>query len=193
MRIDSTNKHGVMQLLKEGKILYVKSCAGNRAGIWKIVLFGEFVIYDDQQGFKCECDVSACIKYNFWDQILCNENGEGVSLEHYGQEVSSAKSTLHKHYDMIVKWASDPERYEVQWKNISGVWVDVTHPVWKESDEYRFKPAGQLKRQVIFNIAGDKPHILSIDFYASEEDFKSVYSSPDVAFIAWYEATAFKG
>ena len=102
----------------------------------------------------------------------------------------SATGTLHPHYDMIVRWASDPEKYKVQWKNISGVWVDVDHPVWRGSDEYRFKPEGQLKRQVIFRIAEEKPHILSIDFYASEEEFKSVYSSPDVEFIAWYEATA---
>lgn len=72
-------------------------------------------------------------------------------------------------------------------------WLMLTTLFGGGSDEYRFKPEGQLKRQVIFRIAGDKPHILSIDFYASEEDFKSVYSSPDVVFIAWYEATAFKG
>ena len=26
-------------------------------------------------------------------------------------------STLHPHYDMIVRWASDPEKYKVQCKN----------------------------------------------------------------------------
>ena len=199
MRIDNTNKYGVLQLLKEGRTLYVKSYATDTE-IWKIKLGGEFVIYDHQQGYRSHCDVSDCIKYNFWDQVLCNEYNEQVSLEYYKQEVVAeansditATSTLHPHYDMIVRWASDPEKYKVQWKNSSGVWVDVDHPVWRESDEYRFKPVGQLKRQAIFRIAEEKPHVLSIDFYASEEDFKSVYSSPDVEFIAWYEATAFKG
>lgn len=140
MRIDDTNKHEVMQLLKEGKTLYVKSYAGNIAEVWKIALFGEFVIYDDQQGFKCECDVSACLKYNFWDQILCDENGKGVSLGYYEQEVISAKGTPHKHYDMIVKWACEPGKYKVQWKDYCGSWVDVSAPGWHEGDEYRFKP-----------------------------------------------------
>ena len=196
MRIDSTNKHGVVQLLKEGKTLYVKSYADNVTETWKVGLFGEFVIYDDQQGFKCECDLSACIKYDFWGQILCNEHNEEVSLDYYKQEDAledlAATGTLHPHYDMIVRWASDPEKYQVQWKNISGVWVDVATPIWRGKDEYRFKPVGQLKRQAIFRIDTEKPHILSIDFYASEEEFKSVYSSPDVAFIAWYEATAYR-
>ena len=202
MRIDNTNKYGVLQLLKEGTTLYVKSCAGADDVTWKVVLSGESVSYDDQQGFKCGCDVSACIKYNFWDQILCDEHNEEVSLDYYKQEVAveaegsesdiPATGTLHTHYDMIVRWASDPEKYRVQWKNRSDVWVDVDHPVWRGSDEYRFKPVGQLKRQAIFRIAGEKPHILSIDFYASEEEFKSVYSSPDVTFIAWYEATAYR-
>ena len=199
MRIDNTNKYGVMQLLKEGKTLYVKSYDTGTV-TWKVALSGNSVIYDDQQRFKCGYDVSSCIEYNFWDYVLCNEYGEQVSLEYYKQEVIAeadpditTTSTLHPHYDMIVRWASDPEKYKVQWKNFSGVWVDVDHPVWRGSDEYRFKPESQLKRQVIFNIAGDKPHILTIDFYASEEDFKSVYSSLDVSFIGWYEATAFGG
>lgn len=199
MRIDNTNKYGVMQLLKEGKTLYVKSYAGGITETWKIALAGTSILYDDQQGFKCECDVSACIKYNFWDQILCNEYNEEVSLDYYKQEVAAeansditATGTLHPHYDMIVKWASDPEKYQVQWKNLSGVWVDVDHPVWRGSDEYRFKPEGQLKRQVIFRIAGEKTHLLSLDFYASVEDFKKAYAVPDVIFIAWYEATAFR-
>lgn len=202
MRIDNTNKYGVMQLLKEGKTLHVKSYAGADDVTWKVALSGESVLYDDQQDFECECDVSACIKYDFWDQTLCNERGEEVSLDYYKQEVAveaegnesgiAATGTLHPHYDMIVKWASDPDKYQVQWKNLSGVWVDVALPAWRGGDEYRFKPVGQLKRQAIFRIAGEKPHILSMDFYASEEDFKSVYSSPDVAFIAWYEATALR-
>lgn len=199
MRIDNTNKYGVMQLLKEGRTLYMKSYDTDTV-TWKVALSGNSVIYDDQQRFKSGCDVSSCIEYNFWDYVLCNEGGEEVSLEYYKQEVAveanpdlTATGTLHPHYDMIVRWASDPEKYPVQWKNSSGVWVDVDLPVWVGGDEYRFKPEGQLKRQVIFRIAGEKPHVLSIDFYASEEDFKSVYSSPDVAFIAWYEATAFKG
>ena len=153
MCIDSTNKHVVVQLLKEGKTLY-----------------------------------------------LCNEHNGGVSLDYYKQEDAleadsgiAATGTLHPHYDMIVRWASDPEKYQVQWKNLSGVWVDVAHPVWKAGDKYRFKPEGQLKRQVIFKMAGEKPHILSLDFYVSEEEFKHVYSSSDVTFIAWYEATAFRG
>lgn len=200
MRIDSTNKYGVLQLLKGSRTLYMKSYEDTDTVTWKVALSGEFVFYDDQRGIKCDCEVSACVRYNFWNYVLCNEHGEEVSLEYYKQEVAAeansditATGTLHPHYDMIVRWASDPEKCKVQWKNISGVWVDVDHPVWRGGDEYRFKPESQLKRQVIFNIAGDKPHILSIDFYASEEDFKSVYSSPDVAFIAWYEATAFKG
>ena len=200
MRIDSTNKYGVLQLLKGSRTLYMKSYEDTDTVTWKVTLFGEFVFYDDQQGIKCDCEVSACVRCNFWNYVLCNEHGEEVSLEYYKQEVAAeansditATGTLHPHYDMIVRWASDPEKCKVQWKNISGVWVDVDHPVWRGGDEYRFKPESQLKRQVIFNIAGDKPHFLSIDFYASEEDFKSVYSSPDVAFIAWYEATAFKG
>lgn len=200
MRIDNTNKYGVMQLLEEGRTLYMKSCRGTDAVTWKgkVTLSGKSVIFDDQQGSKSERNVSACIHYNFWDYILCNGGGEPVSLEHYKQGViaeansdTTVTGTLHPHYDMIVRWASDPEKYKVQWKNISGVWVDVDHPVWRGSDEYRFKPEGQLKRQVIFKFAGDEPHILSIDFYASEEDFKSVYSS-DVIFIAWYEATALR-
>lgn len=193
MRIDNTNKYGVMQLLKEGRTLYMKSYDTDTV-TWKVALSGNSVIYDDQQRFKCGCDVSSCIEYNFWDQILCNEHSEGVSLDYYKQEGAlediAATGTLHPHYDMIVRWASDPQKYQVQWKNFSGVWVDVDHPVWRGSDEYRFKPEGQLKRQVIFRIAEEKPHVLSIDFYASEEEFKSVYSSPDVTFIAWYEATA---
>lgn len=197
MRIDNTNKYGVMQLLKEGRTLYVKPYAGADDVTWKVALSGEFIIYDDQQGFKCGCDVSACIEHDFWSNILCNEHNEEVSLDYYKQEVaaeansgSTATGTLHPHYDMIVRWASDPKKYQVQWKNLSGVWVDVALPAWRGSDEYRFKPVGQLKRQAIFRIAGEKPHILSIDFYVSEEEFKSVYSSPDVTFIAWYEATA---
>lgn len=197
MRIDNTNKYEVMQLLKEGRTLYMKSCRSPAAVTWKTALSGKSVIYDDQQGFKCESDVSACVRNNFWGHVLCNEYGEQVSLEYYKQEVAAeansditATSTLHPHYDMIVRWASDPEEYRVQWKNCSGVWVDVDHPVWRGKDEYRFKPVGQLKRQAIFRIAGEKPHILSIDFYVSEEEFKSVYSSLDVTFIAWYEATA---
>ena len=101
-------------------------------------------------------------------------------------------STLHPHYDMIVRWASDPEKYKVQWKNLSNVWVDVALPAWRGGDEYRFKPESQLKRQVIFKIAGEKTHLLSLDFYASVEDFKKAYAVPDVIFIAWYEATAFR-
>ena len=200
MRIDNTNKYGVLQLLKGSRTLYMKSYEDTDTVTWKVTLSGEFLFYDDQQGIKCDCEVSACVRYNFWNYVLCNEHGEEVSLEYYKQEVAAeansditATGTLHPHYDMIVRWASDPEKYKVQWKNCSGVWVDVDLPVWVGRDEYRFKPESQLKRQVIFNIAGDKPHILSIDFYASEEDFKSVYSNPDVAFIAWYEATAFKG
>ena len=201
MRIDNTNKYGVMQLLKEGKTLYVKSYDTDTV-TWKVALSGESIIYDNQQGFKCRRYVSDCIKYNFWDQILCNEYNEEVSLDYYKQEVAAeaegnesditATGTLHPHYDMIVRWASDPEKYQVQWKNFSGVWVDVDHPVWRGSDEYRFKPESQLKRQVIFKMAGEKPHILSLDFYVSEEEFKHVYSSQDMAFVAWYEATALR-
>lgn len=200
MRIDHTNKYGVMQLLKDGKTLYVKSEADGVT--WRIELSGESVIYDDQRGFKWRCDVSDCIEYNFGEQVLCNEHNEEVSLDYYKQEVAveaegnesdtAATGTLHPHYDMIVKWASDPEKYQVQWKNLSGVWVDVKEPIWRETHEYRFKPEAQLKRQAIFKMAGEKPHILSLDFYASEEEFKYVYSSSDVTFVAWYEATAFK-
>ena len=202
MRIDNTNKYEVLQLLKEGRTLYMKSYADTYTEIWNVALSGESVFYDDRRGFKYECDVSACIKYNFWDYVLCNEYGEQVSLDYYKQEVVAevegnesditATGTLHPHYDMIVRWASDPEKYKVQWKNLSGVWVDVARPVWIKNNEYRFKPEGQLKRQVIFKMAGEKPHILSLDFYASEEEFKYVYSSSDVTFIAWYEATAFR-
>ena len=204
MRIDNTNKYGVMQLLEEGRTLYMKSCRGTDAATWneKVTLSGKSVIFDDQQGSKSKRHVSACIQHSFWDYVLCNGGGEEVSLEYYKQEAAveaegnesdiTATGTLHPHYDMIVRWASDPEKYQVQWKNFSGVWVDVDHPVWRGSDEYRFKPESQLKRQVIFKMAGEKPHILSLDFYVSEEEFKHVYSSQDVTFVAWYEATALR-
>lgn len=83
----------------------------------------------------------ACIQHSFWGYVLCNEYGEQVSLDYYKQEVAveaernesdvTATGTLHPHYDMIVRWASDPEKYKVQWKNIYGVLVDVDHPVWR--------------------------------------------------------------
>ena len=44
----------------------------------------------------------------------------------------------HPHYDKIVKWASDPERFKVEVPDsVRGGWVEVERPSWKSEVRYR--------------------------------------------------------
>jgi len=46
----------------------------------------------------------------------------------------------HKHYDLIVKWASDPERWVVEWTfPIDNAWRPVSgdYPPWNPEVDYR--------------------------------------------------------
>lgn len=49
----------------------------------------------------------------------------------------------HKHYDLIMAWANGAE---IQYKDYSGKWTDVSTPSWGMGDVYRIKPKRPLVR-----------------------------------------------
>lgn len=66
----------------------------------------------------------------------------------------------HKHYDLIVQWASDPEAWVVEYRFSSReAWNDAGDaPLWYESVEYRLIP----KRKMM--------HLNGVEFPAPERE-----------------------
>jgi len=63
----------------------------------------------------------------------------------------------HKHYDLIVQWASDPEAWVVEWSNC-GVWCKTKDPCWDADVKYRLIP----KRKMM--------HLNGVEFPAPERE-----------------------
>ena len=75
----------------------------------------------------------------------------------------------HKHYDLIVQWASDPEAYNVQcrWSS-DGDWRPCDAPMWEAKVEYRLIP----KRKMW--------HLNGVEFPAPETE------APKQGAVYWY-------
>lgn len=57
-------------------------------------------------------------------------------------------NTRHKHYDLIVKWAADPEGYVVELRYPPGPWTPmISDPEWDLDCEYRLTPKPRTVHQ----------------------------------------------
>ena len=53
----------------------------------------------------------------------------------------------HKHYDLIVKWAANPDGYTVYGKAYyESEWVATSTPMWREEFEYKLVPKPKVKK-----------------------------------------------
>lgn len=65
----------------------------------------------------------------------------------------------HKHYDLIVQWASDPEAWRVEYEVSGFRWIDCTEsPVWDSRLKLRLIP----KRRMM--------HLNGVEFPAPEKE-----------------------
>lgn len=50
----------------------------------------------------------------------------------------------HKHYDLIIEWCRNPQKYTVYYKRVStGTWHVIAHPIWDVNTEYKLCPKVQ--------------------------------------------------
>lgn len=88
----------------------------------------------------------------------------------------------HKHYDLIVWWASDPENNIVQYKSKTyGCWTNVSmnHPNWDDHEEYRKKPVivKRWKWAYALSDAGHEYEYISDGYYTEEEAAQKLASN----------------
>ena len=185
MLITQNNASDIIELLKSGKTIYIRS-GGNDdtvfdatydAGTGKVIIDGKWpYIINDLIGVA------------FWNYELVNSVGDAVDISYY-ESSDVDRSVAHPHYDLIVKWAADPANVKIQWLNNSNFWVDVAEPAWLSKCEYRIKPTKPtLYRQVIYTVNSEVPthHLISLDKYARFDDF----ASEEITIVGWYDATA---
>jgi len=67
----------------------------------------------------------------------------------------------HKHYDLIVQWAADPDKYEVQWAEKGKFFTATESPAWKEALEYRLV---QKRPKPLTEAPPTKSKVYAIDF-----------------------------
>lgn len=82
-----------------------------------------------------------------------------------------SRPTKHKHYDLIVEWAKDPDNVIIQYKHPCG-WVNVAcnSPSWCPETEYRIKPkTKQVTRWKWVFLAGTGTMMESAAYYTEEE------------------------
>lgn len=54
----------------------------------------------------------------------------------------------HKHYDLIIEWCRNPQKYNVYYKHIpTGTWRVTAHPTWDVNTEYKLRPKVQAEVQ----------------------------------------------
>lgn len=93
-----------------------------------------------------------------------------------------SRPTKHKHYDLIVEWAKDPEGCIIQFRQSNGqesVWVDcpTKRPQWYQETEYRIKPkTKQVTRWKWAFLSGGK-HIMESTAYYTEEEAKNQFKN----------------
>lgn len=79
----------------------------------------------------------------------------------------------HKHYDLIVWWASDPENNIVEFFHAGNFWEPTVSnlPFWLETEEYRKKPAIVKRWKWAYAIAdgGHEYEYISNKYYTEEE------------------------
>ena len=47
----------------------------------------------------------------------------------------------HKHYDLIIEWCRNPQKYNVYYKHVpTGTWRVTAYPTWNVNTEYRLRP-----------------------------------------------------
>lgn len=50
----------------------------------------------------------------------------------------------HKHYDLIIEWCRNPQKYTVYYKHVpTCTWRITVHPTWNPDTEYRLEPKVQ--------------------------------------------------
>lgn len=52
----------------------------------------------------------------------------------------------HKHHDLIVKWAANPDGYTVYYRSCDGEWSIVSKPIWREDVEYKLVQKSKVKK-----------------------------------------------
>lgn len=89
-----------------------------------------------------------------------------------------SRPTKHKHHDLIIEWAKDPDNVIIQYKHSCG-WVNVAcnSPSWCPETEYRIKPkTKQVTRwKWAFLTAGD--HVMESTAYYTEEEAKKQFKN----------------
>lgn len=65
----------------------------------------------------------------------------------YRLEKVEEKMKKHKHYDLIVKWAANPDGYTVYGRAYDeSEWGAITTPMWREDLEYKLVPKLKVKK-----------------------------------------------
>jgi hypothetical protein len=50
----------------------------------------------------------------------------------------------HKHYDLIIEWCRNPQKYKVYYKQMpTNTWRETDQPVWDVNTEYKLEPKVQ--------------------------------------------------
>lgn len=105
--------------------------------------------------------------------------------------INIEKSNKHKHYDLIVKYYADPEKYIVEAKSpITGNWSEISEPTWTFG-EYRLigKPKPKVTKYKVLLKACDDLAV-SCAYYEDEEDFKNQNLIGNVEFISLIKESA---
>jgi hypothetical protein len=86
----------------------------------------------------------------------------------------------HKHYNTIIKWASNPKNYNVYTKGWNNSWVVISNPRWNEKIEYILVPKEQeylfqawLKKEILMK----HKHYTKILQWAEDPENNLVYYS----------------
>lgn len=195
MKIDTNSAHKIVAYLKEGNVCYIRSNGDYiREATWEVsydeshagapIICRDITNSEDVRPYKLD----AVIGSGFWGYSLVNIDGEPMSFEEYAKLIRQ-ESKQHPHYDLIVQWAADPKNVVVEFKTDSEDWTATANPDWIAEYEYRIIPkVPTIYRQVFFKFKSDGSHHLSVDKYATLDEFSKdcEHATP----IGWYDATA---
>lgn len=97
---------------------------------------------------------------------------ESDYVAHSGNLELVSRQTKHKHHDLIIEWAKDPDNVIVQYRGPNGEWWDAAPiaPSWYIDSEYRIKPkTKQVTRWKWAFLSYDQHVMESYGYYTEEE------------------------
>lgn len=93
----------------------------------------------------------------------------------------SENNKKHVHYDLIVKWAEEPDKYIVEYfADYNDCWIKADDPGWYSNAKYRLRPKSPSRKYKWVLKDSNDSLFVSYAYYSSAEHVAEVSSATPV-------------